>query len=208
METIVREDLLDLEKVRDIKSIELLIDLLRTRVGSVVSYQSLAEDLQVSSPTIKHWLQILENLYIIFPVRTYHTNITRSILKGTKYYFYDTGAVEGDDGAKLGNLAACAFIKEVHYLEDTTGSRYALHYLRDKEKREVDFLISVDNTPRFMVEIKLSDASFSPALFYFCKRLPTAKAVQIVLHLWKKKTKNNVNMFPAAEFLKNLNFSL
>ncbi len=208
LETIIREDLLDLEKVRDIKSIELLIDLLRTRVGSVVSYQSLAEDLHVSSPTIKHWLQILENLYIIFPVRTYHKNITRSILKGTKYYFYDTGAVEGDDGAKLENLTACAFIKELQYLEDSTGSRCALHYLRDKEKREVDFLISVDNTPRYIVEIKLSDESFSPALFHFSKRLPAAKTVQIVLHLRKQKTKNNVNMFPATEFLKNLNFSL
>jgi len=59
----------DLERVRDIKSIEILIDLLRTRVGSTTSYTVPANDLQVSIHTVKHWLQILENLYIIFPVR-------------------------------------------------------------------------------------------------------------------------------------------
>ena len=207
LETIIREDLLDLENVRDIKSIELLLDLLRTRVGSVVSYQSLAEDLQVSSPTVKHWLQILENLYIIFPVRTYHKNIARSILKGTKYYFYDTGAVEGDDGAKLENLTACAFLKELQFLEDATGSRCALHYLRDKEKREVDFLLLVDNAPVYLVEVKLSDDSFSPALFHYSKRLPAAKAVQIVLNLRKLKTKDSLQMRPAAEFLKDFKLS-
>ncbi len=89
-DTIIRQDLLDLERVRDIKSIEILIDLLRTRVGSTTSYTSLANDLQVSIHTVKHWLQILENLYIIFPVRPYHKNITRSLLKESKYYFYDT----------------------------------------------------------------------------------------------------------------------
>ena len=83
---IVREDLLDLERVRDIKSIEILIDLLKARVGSTTSYTSLANDLQVSVHTIKHLLQILENLYIIFPVRPYHKNIARSLLKESKYY--------------------------------------------------------------------------------------------------------------------------
>ncbi len=99
--TIIREDLLDLERVRDIKSIEIMIDLLRHRVGSTTSYTSLANDLQVSVHTVKHWLQILENLYIIFPVRPYHKNIALSLLKESKYYLYDTGAVEGDVGAKL-----------------------------------------------------------------------------------------------------------
>ena len=94
--------------MRDIKSIEILIDLLRTRVGSTTSYTSLANDLQVSVHTVKHWLQILENLYIIFPVRPYHKNIARSLLKESKYYLYDTGAVEGDLGAKLENTVACA----------------------------------------------------------------------------------------------------
>ncbi len=80
-DTIIREDLLDLEKVRDIKSIEILIDLLRSRVGSTSSFASLANDLQVSIDTFKHCLQILEKLLIIIQVRPYHKNIARRQLK-------------------------------------------------------------------------------------------------------------------------------
>ena len=182
-DTIIREDLLDLESVRDIKSIEILIDLLRTRVGSTTSYTALANDLQVSIHTVKHWLQILENLYIIFPVRPYHKNIARSILKESKYYLYDTGAVEGDLGAKMENTDACALLRELHLIEDTTGSRVALHYLRHKEKHEVDFLPVVDNRPLCMIDVKTSDDSFSPSLFRFHSKLKMAKPFQIVYSL-------------------------
>ncbi len=202
-DTIIREDLLDLERVRDIKSIEILIDLLRTRVGSTTSYTALANDLQVSIHTVKHWLQILENLYIIFPVRPYHKNIARSLLKESKYYLYDTGAVEGDLGAKLENTVACALLRDLHLIEDTTGSRVALHYLRDKEKHEVDFLPVVDNRPLCMIEVKASEENFSPSLFRFHRKLEHAKPYQIVYRLKRKKSKDAVRMLPAHEFLRD-----
>lgn len=205
-DTIIREDLLDLERVRDIKSIEILIDLLRTRVGSTTSFSSLSNDLQVSIHTVKHWLQILENMYVIFPVRPYHKNITRSLLKETKYYLYDTGAVDGHLGAKLENSVACALLRELHFIEDTTGSTVALYYLRDKEKNEVDFLPVIDNKPAMMVEVKLSDDSFSPSLFRFNRFFKDIKSVQIVHNLGHKKTKGPVSMLSAHEFLKNLQF--
>lgn len=203
-DTIIRADLLDLEKVRDIKSIEILIELLQNRVGSTTSYTSLANDLQVSIHTVKHWLQILENLYIIFPVRPYHKNIARSLLKESKYYMYDTGAVEGDLGAKLENTVACALLRELHFVEDTTGSKVALHYLRDKEKHEVDFLLVVDNRPVSMIEVKVSDDNFSPSLFRFHRYLTKAKPFQIVYSLKHKKSKGSARMLPAHEFLRDL----
>jgi len=206
-DTMIREDLLDLERVRDIKSIEILIDLLRTRVGSTTSYTSLANDLQVSIHTVKHWLQILENLYIIFPVRPYHKNIARSLLKESKYYLYDTGAVEGDLGAKLENIVACALLRELHFIEDTTGSRVALHYLRDKEKHEVDFLPVIENRPLCMIEVKLSDENFSRSLFRFHSKLKKAKPIQIVYSLKHKKSKDSARMLPAHEFLRDLQLS-
>ena len=203
-DTIIREDLLDLEKVRDIKSIEILIDLLRVRVGSTTSYTALANDLQVSIHTVKHWLQILENLYIIFPVRPYHKNIARSLLKESKYYLYDTGAVEGDLGAKLENAVACALIRELHFIEDIRGSRVALHFLRDKEKNEVDFLPVVDNKPVCMIEVKAGDDSFSASLFRFYEKLKAARPIQIVYELKRKKTKGAARMLSAHDFLKDL----
>ena len=204
IDTIIREDLLDLEKVRDIKSIEVLIDLMRSRVGSTTSYSSLANNLQVSVPTVKHWLQILENLYVIFPVRPYHQNIARSILKESKYYFYDTGAVEGDLGAKIENVVACALLRELHFIEDTTGSRVALHYLRDKEKHEVDFLTVIDNIPVQMIEVKTSDDNFSPSLFRFHNFLEESSPIQIVYNLRDKKSRGSIKMLSVHEFLANL----
>jgi len=201
IDTIIREDLLDIERVRDIKSIEILIDLLRARVGSQTSYSALANDLQVSIPTVKHWLQILENLYVIFPVRPYHRNITRSLLKEPKYYFYDTGAIEGDISAKVENVVALALLRELHFVEDTTGSKVALHYLRDKDKNEVDFLTLIDNKPSLMVEVKVSDDEFSKSLYKFHNYLPDVKPVQLVYKLKKKKSTPRMKMLPVHEFL-------
>jgi len=207
IDTIIRQDLIDLEKVRDLKSIEILIDLLKSRVGSSTSYRSLAEDLQVSAHTVKHWLQILENLYVIFPVRPYHQNIARSILKEPKYYFYDTGAVEGGLGSKLENVVALTLLKELHFLEDTTGSKVALHYLKDKEKNEVDFLTVIDGRPTLMLEVKAGDDSFSRALFRFRGFLPKTKALQVVFELKQKKSSSGVKMLPVHEFLAGLDLS-
>jgi predicted AAA+ superfamily ATPase len=206
IDTILREDLLDLENVRDIKALEILIDLLKVRVGSTTSFSSLANDLQVSINTVKHWLQILENMYVIFPVRPYHKNIARSILKETKYYFYDTGNVEGEFAAKLKNTVACAIMRELHFHEDTRGSRVSLHYLRDKEKHEVDFLIIIDNKPVQLVEVKVSDDVFAPSLFRFQRYLSGVKAIQIVYNLEKKKSKAGARMLPAHEYLRDLDF--
>ncbi len=201
VDTIIREDLLDLEKIRDIKSIEILIDLLRARVGSPTSYSSLANDLQVSIHTVKHWLQILENLCVVFPVRPYHRNIARSLLKEAKYYLYDSGAVDGDLSAKLENVVALALLRELHLLEDSTGSKVSLHYLRDREKNEVDFLTIIDGKPALMVEVKVSDDNFSKSLYRFHNFLKDAKSVQIVYTLKRRKSTKGMDMLPIHEFL-------
>jgi predicted AAA+ superfamily ATPase len=204
VDSIVRQDLLDLENVRDLRSIEILIDLLKARVGAPTSFASLAGDLQVSIPTVRRWLEILENLCLIFPVRPYHRNIARAILKEPKYFFYDTGSVEGDRSARLENVVACALLRELHHLEDTTGARIGLYYLRDKEKREVDFLAVVNHHPVLMAEVKTGDDAFARPLYHFREALPGTRAVQVVYSLDRKKEKDGVEMRPAAEFLATL----
>jgi len=204
LDTIIRGDLLDLEQVRDLKSIEILVDLLRARVGSPTSYSSLAQDLQVSVHTVKHWLQILENLCVIFAVRPYHRNIARSLLKEPKYYFYDTGAVEGDIGVRLENTVAVALLREVHLLEDTTGTRTALHYLRDRDGHEVDFLVLADRKPVLLAEVKAFDETFAKALWHLGRYMPSMRKVQIVLDLKRVREKEGVSMLPAHAFLAGL----
>ena len=102
IDLILKEDLLTLSAVRDIQSIETMIELLRTRVGSPVSANSLARDLQKSPATVQNWLKLLEDLYVIFKVSPFHRNIARALLKEPKYYFYDNAMVKGSEWAQTG----------------------------------------------------------------------------------------------------------
>lgn len=188
LDIILKQDLIDLENVQQITQIETLIQLLRRRVGSPISYSSLARDLQCSDKTVKHWLTILENMYVLFRVSPFHKNIARSILKTPKFYFYDIGQVMGDTGAKLENAVACALQKEIHFQEDCYGHRKNLYYLKNKDGREIDFFITSDDSPALMVEVKLSDENLSPNFHFFKKYFQNAKMVQVVKELKREKT--------------------
>lgn len=134
LDIILRQDLIDQEDVRDIKSIEILIDLLQERVGSPISYSSLTNDLKVSDKTVKRWLSILENLYVVFKITPFHKNIARSNTKRPKYYFYDVARVKGDRGAKLENLVASSLYKDVQFQQDCEGRDVELFYLAKKRR--------------------------------------------------------------------------
>lgn len=188
MDVILRQDLLDLETVRDVTAIETLVEMLRGRVGSTVSYASLARDLERDAKTIKRWLGILEALYIVFPVRPFHRNVARSLLKEPKYYFFDCGQVQGDSGARLENACACALLKEVHRAADAEGRSLALHYLRTKDGREVDFAVFERGRPPLLVEVKHADDSPSPSLSHFAAFLPGCSRLQLVREIGREKT--------------------
>lgn len=167
IDLILKEDLVTLTAVRDIQSIETLIELLRSRVGGPVSANSLARDLGKSPNTIRHWLGLLEDLYVIFSVVPWHRNVARALLKEPKYYFHDTAMVLGDEGVRLENLVACALLKELQRAVDVDGNDVSLRYIRDKEGREVDFVLARGTHPRALIEVKWSDANRSATLRRF-----------------------------------------
>ena len=121
LDIIMRQDLLDLESIRNITGIETLIELLRHRVGTPVSYQSLSRKLQCDATTVKRWLAVLENLYVVFRVNPWHRSIARALTKEPKYYFYDTAQAPEDLGTRFENLVALELLAEAHRVEDTTG---------------------------------------------------------------------------------------
>lgn len=147
----------------------LLVALLRKRVASPLSYQSLSEDIGVSPNTIKHYIDILEALYIVFRIYPYHNSIARSLKQQPKLYFFDTPLVEGD-AQRLENLAALSLYRHLCFLEDSDGLQRKLCYLRTKEGREVDFLLVKEEKPELMLEIKISDRNLDENLIYFNKR--------------------------------------
>lgn len=180
---LIREDILEFSRIHEVRTMRLLLEMLKKRVGSPLSYRSLAEDIQVAPNTIRKYIDILSALYIIFLIRPYHRNIARSIQKEPKVYFYDTGSVSGDEGIKLENAAACCLLKHSHFLQDALGQNVELAYIRTKEKKEIDFALVRDEQITDIIEVKLSDAKPSKELKYFKSQLQEVKAVQIVLNL-------------------------
>jgi predicted AAA+ superfamily ATPase len=123
----------------------------------------------------------------------------------SKYYFYDSGQVTADDGIKLENIVACALQKELHLLEDTLGRRASLHYLRDKEGREIDFLVLIDDQPIVMVEVKWADSTLSRHFTGFAKCLPGTPGIQVVGRLEREKSfESGFSIVNAAPWLAGL----
>jgi len=111
LEKVIQQDIRELESVQDLQSLGLLVDLLRSRVGSPIVMLNLAEDLQKSPVTIKKWIDLLEAMFVIFKVKLHTKNISRSLQKPFKVFFYDKADVDGDEGAIFENLVANHLLK-------------------------------------------------------------------------------------------------
>ena len=174
---VVREDLRDLERVREISLFEHLTDLLPSRVGSPLSVTSLREDLQIDHKTAERWLQILENLYVCFRILPYGAPRVRAVKKEKKLYLWDWSSVEAP-GPRFENMVASQLLKYCHYIEDTQGYAMELRYLRDTDKREIDFVVVKDKKPIFAVECKSGERAVGAALRYFAERTPIPRIYQ------------------------------
>jgi len=198
---LIREDILDFSRIGEIKIMGFLLEILRSKVGSPLSFKSLSEDLNVSPTTIQKYIQILESLYIIFLIRPYHRLLSRSLKKKPKLYFYDTSYVLGDDGIKLENNCAISLLKYVQYQYDVKGVNIKLNYLRTKEKKEIDFVIVNNDKPKTLIEVKLSDKKSSKNLLYFSDKIPNIKMIQLVHNLKIEFDEKRIEIRKAGKWL-------
>lgn len=204
IDRIIKEDIFDISSPHNIRGIETLVELLRQSVGSPIAYDSLARDLEVAAPTVKQWIKILESLYIIFTITPYAKNIARSLKKQPKVYFYDTGYIKDDPGARLENAVACALLKRLHYLEDTQGERCTLNYLKDKDKREVDFLTVRDGQPEKLIEVKFANIDVKN-LTHFSSLLPASvEPLVLVKDLSREQDQGRIKIRKASSWLSGL----
>jgi predicted AAA+ superfamily ATPase len=201
--SLITMDVLSFENIQNLKAMQTLFQLLQRRVGSPISYHSLAVDLEISSATVKRYVQVLESLYIIFRVTPHSKNIGRSLLKEPKIYFFDTGLVEGDEGVKFENFLAVSLYKHVQLRRDYLAEDLSLHYLRTKEKREVDFALILKGEVLEIVEAKNQDHDVSPALRWFQKTYGY-HAKQVVNHLSQGYQWEECIVTPALPFLGDL----
>ena len=204
VDRILRDDLRDVASVRDIRGLETLVELLRHSVGSAISFESLSRDLQVSPHTVRHWVGLLEVLHVVFVVTPWSRNIARSLLKQPKVYFYDTGFIQEAEGARFENTVACALLKRLHFLEDTRGEKNSLHYLRDKQKREVDFLTVRDGRPEWLIETKISDAETSSLRHFSGYFEKDMESILLLKNLKRELFLQGIKVKKAASWLQGL----
>jgi len=201
---LIREDVLEFSRLHEINTMRLFVELLRERVGSPLSLASIARDLAVSPTTLKHYLEILQALFIVFTVHPWHHNIARAILQTPKVYFFDTGLVRGDQGVRLENAVAGMLLKQVDFLRDSAGKDVGLHYVRTKDDAEVDFALSEAGKLTQLIECKLGDNKPHRALVRFAAQFPDAEAVQIVFNLRQEEFRNGIMITDAAAWLAKL----
>jgi uncharacterized protein len=201
---LIREDLVQLERVQDLGSIELLALRLPDLVSSPLSINALREDLQVSHHSVSSWLQIFERLYAIFRISPIGTSKIRAVKKEQKHYHFDWTLVS-DFSKRFENLVAVALLKWVQFLQDTAGEEIDLRYFRDIDGREVDFVIVQNNIPAILVECKWDDDDVSKPLQYLKAKFPDCKAWQISA-IGRKDYQNaqGIRVCPATEFLSTL----
>jgi hypothetical protein len=198
-ELVLREDLRDLTRIREIGLIDQLVELLPERVGSPLSVNALREDLGVAFDTAKAWLDTLARLYFLFELRPFAGKLARTLRREAKVYLFDATEIE-DAGARFENLVALHLRKLVDAWNDRGHGDFALWYVRDKERREVDFLVTQRRRPYLLLEAKLSEDQPAPALRYFRERLRPAFAVQLVRHGEPRKAED-IRVVPAERLL-------
>jgi len=203
IERMFREDILDIQSIRDIGNMKLLSDILSSKVGSLLSLNAIREDLEVSHRAVTHWMDILESFYYHFRIYPYSTKKIRSLKKEPKLYLWDWSEVE-DEAARFENLIASHLLKFVHFITDYEGYRAELYFLRDVDKREVDFLVTIDAKPWFAVEAKLSDTNLSPNLLYFKERLSIPYVYQTVKREKIDRLEKGARIISAGKFLSGL----
>jgi predicted AAA+ superfamily ATPase len=198
---LVREDVLEFSRLHEITTMRLFLDMLRARVGSPLSLASMARDLAVSPNTLKRYLDILQALFIVFAVQPWHRNVGRALLQAPKVYFFDTGLVRDDPGARLENAVAAMLLQHVQFRRDARGKETGLHYIRTKDGAEVDFALSEGGELTHLVECKYADAALHRPLARFAGQFAATEAVQLVAELRQEEQRDRVAIRRAGDWL-------
>ena len=172
------------------------------RVGSPISVNSLALEIENSPKTVKQWLELLCRNYYLFRVPPYHRKIERALKKESKYYLWDWSEIK-NDGARFENMVASHLLKWCHFYHDAFGLKVDLYYLRDLEKHEVDFLVVWEGTPWMLVECKLRADAIPSTLIRFGNKLGITRRFCVTLTEQREgfDQSSGVSIVPAAKFL-------
>ena len=136
---------------------------LAARTGQMLNYKAMADDVDVSAPTLKEWLSVLQASNLVYVLQPYSNNVGKRFIKTPKAYFLDTGLASYLTGWKtpetLRNGAMSGAMLETYAVSEIVksywhnGRQPGIYYYRDKEGQEIDVLLE-ENGTFYPVEIK------------------------------------------------------
>jgi predicted AAA+ superfamily ATPase len=176
----VQQDIRDMSQIQQVDQLEILVRRLANRSAHQLVYGNLAKEVRVSVDTVRRWIDILRNLHLGFLIRPWFTNVSRSLRKEPKWFLRDWSSID-DAGDRAETFVGCHLVKAVDGWNDMGLGNFDLGYLRDKEKREVDFLVIRDGKPWFLVEVKHRDESIGGALKHYQEQVKAPFAYQVVI---------------------------
>ncbi|MBI2603829.1 MAG: ATP-binding protein [Deltaproteobacteria bacterium] len=170
LDRLIREDVRDFSLVQRLDKMEMLARLLPERVGSPLSLQALSEDIEVSPVAVRTWLRLFETLFLGLRIYPFHRKIHRAVKKEAKWYFEQWSFCE-DKGACFENYMAIQLALACSAWSEQGYGRYELCFLRDQDRREVDFVITRNLRPLALIECKSSPQSWPVGLRYYAQKL-------------------------------------
>ena len=213
LESYIQRDLRQLSQIDNLHIFEKFVRLIATRVGQLMNYNSLANDLGVSQPTIRKWISLLEASYIIFLLPPFFRNIGKRLIKTPKVYFYDVGLVsyllEIENSKQIkhhplrGNLFENFVVMEFLKNRFNQSMNSNLYFFRDRTGNEIDLVIQKADslTP---VEIKSAETfniSFTRNIDLFRKFFGVeTKNPMIIYNGTKEHNYKNIRVVPWSSY--------
>src|SRR3990167_5374385 len=178
---LLQEDIRDVNVIHDLHRLELLMEILQRRASHPLTYSNLAKQIRVSVDTIIRWLEVLQSFYYCYLIRPWSRNIARALVREPKVFLWDWSVIH-DPGARAENFIASHLLKAVEYWTDLGLGHYNLYYIRDVDQHEVDFIVTKNDEPWFLVEAKNGNKqSLNPNLARFQKITGASHAFQVVM---------------------------
>ena len=165
LQTYLQRDIRDLAQVGNEIAFTQFVKACAARTGQMLNLTDLAKDVDISLPTAKNWLAILQASFQVYLLQPYHSNITKRLVKTPKLYFLDTGLctyltgwsdpVTLEAGAMSGAIFETYVFSELLKSYWHRGLQPPIYYYRDKDGREIDFVFEQNQT-LYPIEVKKS----------------------------------------------------
>lgn len=158
-------DVMEFGKISDTVRFNKFLSACASQVANTVNYANLALAADISQPTAKEWLEILQGMGIVYLIEPYFNNTLKRLTKTPKLYFYDTGlcsylaripsaeslSVSSFAGAYFENFVMNQFVIKYQLLEYAPN----IYFYRDSDKNEIDIILE-DFDGVTPLEIKLT----------------------------------------------------